>query len=433
MRPVARGLVLLAVVLGPAGCARENEPPPSVILVSLDTLRADHVGFYGHHRATTPYLDRLARESIVFEHAYAPAAWTLVSHMTMLTGLYPRQHGVIREDLAVSEEIPLLAEILEQHGYQTAGLYFRGWIDARHGFARGFDVFLAHDDMEEAELHMQDVLSSLIPERPFFLFIHLFDIHSGHLGRGERPLYEPPDPFDRIFDREAREKLAGIDCEDCWEGRVRLSDDQLEALRTLYDGSIRYVDGKLADWVEDWRERGLLDRALLIVTSDHGEALGQRGGKIKGHGGLFQEGLRVPLLVRFPDGRHAGRRFPSPVSLVDVVPTILREAGLAPGPGLPGVPLPDGRPAGAVLAGIPPRDIAIDWPWKVAWHEGTVGLAFHLERDPLELRALVVGDALAEPLWRSIQELCDYPAAIPIGALEAKDAEALRALGYGGE
>ena len=139
---------LLALVLLTA-CGSEG-PPPNVILVSIDTLRADHVGLYGYARDTTPFLDDFAKTAMVFEHAFSVCPWTLVAHMTMLTGLFPAQHGVVADQLALSQEIPLLPERLASAGYQTLGLYYTSWIHERYGFARGFDVFRAHESAEEA-------------------------------------------------------------------------------------------------------------------------------------------------------------------------------------------------------------------------------------------------------------------------------------------
>src|SRR5262245_43546439 len=138
--------IIGALLLGCA--AHEPSAPPSapasrasVILVSIDTLRADHVGLYGYPRETTPFLDRWSKDATVFEHAYTTAAWTLVAHMTMLTGLFPEQHDVIGKRRALSPGIPLLAERLQKAGYRTICLHAPGWIEARHGFHRGFDVF----------------------------------------------------------------------------------------------------------------------------------------------------------------------------------------------------------------------------------------------------------------------------------------------------
>src|SRR5262245_55049055 len=161
-----------------AGCSHGPPARPSLILVSIDTLRADHLGLYGYARDTSPFLDRFAKRALVYEHAFTPAAWTLVAHMTMLTGLYPEQHGVLAGKLALAPDVPLLAERLKKAGYQTLGLYQPTWVHPRHGFGRGFDVFRPHDDAAQAGEHLFEELAKLDPARPFFLFVHLFDVHN---------------------------------------------------------------------------------------------------------------------------------------------------------------------------------------------------------------------------------------------------------------
>jgi len=155
-RSLVRRLAPILAVASIAGCdfAPERERP-SILLVSIDTLRADHVGLYGYERDTTPFLDDFARRCIVYDRAFSPCPWTLIAHMTMLTGLFPTQHGVLSSDLALSDGIPLLAERLRSAGYQTVGLYRESWIHPRYGFERGFEVFRAHEDAAEAGVHLQ--------------------------------------------------------------------------------------------------------------------------------------------------------------------------------------------------------------------------------------------------------------------------------------
>jgi arylsulfatase A-like enzyme len=411
-----------------AACARERAPR-SVVLVSLDTLRADHMGLYGYERDTTPYLDRLARECLTFERALAPASWTLISHMTMLTGLYPNQHGVVAKDQALASETMLLAERLRASGYQTIGLYFEGWIHARHGFARGFEVFRAHRDAEEAGEHLEEALAQLDRERPFFLFLHLFDIHSGRLGKEPGPIYDCRPPYDALFVADAAARLPAVPEKRLWRTPGLLDENALAGLVALYDGGIRYVDDKLSSWIEAWRAAGWLDEALLVVTADHGEALGQRG-PINDHGGGYQEGLRVPLLVRHPRGLRAGERVQDPVHLVDVVPTALEFAGLARDDRLPGRSLFDPEPGRAVYAYSPPSfEVLWSWPEKLVHvPRSETFLRADLERDPFE-RALEPVDptVFADRRDAFLRALGPYMHA-PAVTAEALDAEALEAL-----
>src|SRR5262245_12779356 len=165
---------LLAGLVALLLCACGEAPRrPSIVLVSIDTLRADHLGLYGYTRDTSPFLDEWSRRCMVFERAFTPAAWTLSAHMSMLTGLYPEQHGVLKGTLALAPDVPLLAERLRSAGYRTVGLYQPTWVHPRHGFDRGFEVFRPHASAEEAGAHLFEELGKLPPEQPFFLFVHL--------------------------------------------------------------------------------------------------------------------------------------------------------------------------------------------------------------------------------------------------------------------
>jgi arylsulfatase len=412
-----------------------------VILISLDTLRGDHAGFLGYERETTPNLDALAREGVVFERAFATSCWTLTSHMGMLTGLYPEQHGVVSNDAALNPRIPLLAERLRERSYVTIGLYEHGWIDARHGFDRGFDVFRGHADAEEAEAHLAEELASLPEKRPFFLFLHLFDIHCDPFLARPGVFYDPPPPYDRHFRADAPDVLAAVDFKQALAQPGSLSPNQLDALVALYDGGIRYTDAKLGAWLEEWRRRGLLERAVVIVTADHGEALGQRAGELDEHGGMYQEGLRVPLVVRFPDRRRAGERRAQAVNSVDIVPTVLELAGIAPDPRLPGYPLFGERPADSVMAAMLAKDFALlQWPWKIRGSQEE-SVLHQLERDPGETEPLALTSPEGQAIYRSMHAAFQRerarlaPLDAPPGVateLTAEALERLKAIGYAG-
>ena len=287
--PLRNG-ILSVVVLALASCSRAPATPaPGVILISLDTLRADHLGLHGYARDTSPRLDALARESLVFERAFTTAAWTLPAHMSMLTGLHNHQHGVIGLNAALAPGSPLLAERLKTAGWQTIGLYNESPIRPEHGFGRGFDVFRSHLGARQAGEHLAELLPKLDRRRPFFLFLHLFDIHNGPLDEAPGPIYDCPPPYDERYLADARSRLPQISERELFE-RAEVDAAAAEALTALYDGGIRHVDDTLAGWFEDWNARGLLDGTLLIVTADHGEALGQRGWAY-GHGAPYLEGL----------------------------------------------------------------------------------------------------------------------------------------------
>ncbi len=417
------------------GCGRDPQVSrPSVVLVSIDTLRADHVGLYGYERDTTPFLDRFARDCLVFERALSCAPWTLIAHMTMLTGLYPVQHGVVENDLALNPRTELLAERLRRAGYQTVGLYCPGWIHARHGFDRGFDVFRAHADAEGAALHLQEELARLDRGRPFFLFLHLFDAHSGPLEREGRAVYTSPPPYQDFFWPGVEERLPALSALEQWESIRSLDPGQLAAIVATYDGGIRHVDAKLEEMLGELEHGGWLENALVIVTSDHGEALGQREARLRGHGTFYQEGLHVPLLVRHPRGLRAGERVQGLVTLADIAPTILAVAGLAPDAELPGQSLFEPVSAERVVAATWPAQVLVfQWPRKLRrTPEGSTS-GVDLVADPGEERPAPVQGGKFDSLWQQLfPPGKTWPPALATGEIPAGELDELERLGYAG-
>jgi arylsulfatase A-like enzyme len=423
-RPRLLALALLALT----GCG--GEPPPAVILVSIDTLRADHLGLHGYGRPTSPFLDRFAANGVVFEHAFTSAAWTLIAHMTMLTGLYPEQHGVIEKDRALSRDAPLLAERLARERWQTVGLYHPGWVNERHGFARGFDVFRSHQNVEDAERNLFEELARLDPGRPFFLFLHLFDVHSDPTNRTPPTVFSAPPPFHDFFLPGATARLAGETYDTL--KRKGLPPELVEAMTALYDDGIRHVDAALERVFTRLEAEGRLARALVIVTSDHGESLAQRDNW--GHGGPWQEGIRVPLLLRLPGNERAGERVREVVHLVDVVATVLEFAGLPRDPLLPGCSLLRAPPpVRVVTGGNDPVQYLVSWPRKVT-RAGAFYGSVDLEADPEEKDPQRTSAEEFEALRATLRfdAASIYP---PLRAGElSPDARAqLEALGYAGE
>ena len=294
---------------------------PNVILYVVDTLRADHLGIYGYSRATSPVIDRWAAEAVVFERAYAPSSWTRPSMVSLFSGLDPIRHGVEDRLDVIPADVALLSERLAAGGYATYAAVTNPQVLPTWGFGRGFDAFVDLDS--DTRGTRADAVSDWAVERmgelagraPFFLYLHLLDPHLP---------YAPPAPYDELFPRTPA--LAP----DWSTGR--------------YDGEIAFVDLEFGRILDALRRHGLEDDTLVILVADHGEELLDHG--LIGHGAnLFEEVVRVPLIVRFPDGAHAGRRLAAPVSLIDVAPTVLAVAGQQP---LPGV---EGRDLTALLDG----------------------------------------------------------------------------------
>ena len=321
------------------GCDEQptiRRPGANVLLVSLDTLRADHLELYGYERETAPTLARLAAESVVFERALSQAPKTAPSHMTMMTGRYPSAHGVRNltgePQQALSESIPLMAGILAQAGYRTAAFTGGGHIGETLGFDRGFARFVARGWAIRRGRRWLENRSVEFP--PFFLFLHTYSIHDPYVPPEDFQIFNPPGyEGDIISNRGELARAAG----DSWKAQHRLYWDRVDGnsaadlarLEALYDAAILTTDARLRRLLETLESKGLLDTTLLIVVSDHGEEFQDHGGFL--HTTLYEENLRVPLLMRFP-GRAgpalAGRRIQSTVSLVDLLPTVLDVLGL---------------------------------------------------------------------------------------------------------
>lgn len=292
-----------------------------MLLVSIDTLRRDHVSAYGHARPTTPGIDRLAREGALFERAVSSSNWTLPAHMSLLTGLSPGRHRVEDERDRLPQELRSLAESFRDAGYATAGFASHVYLDARYGFARGFDRFELDPERRAAEVSERAVAwLERHADGPFFLFLHYFDPHWD---------YDPPEPFRRRFGSPPRE--AGL-----LSRLYRYQDPELDfppqLLRdatALYDAEIAYTDAALSRVLDRLRERRRLDDTVVAVLSDHGEEFGEHRGF--GHGShLHGELSSIPLVLRFPPRIAAGTRRADLVGLVDLPATLLALAGRTP-------------------------------------------------------------------------------------------------------
>jgi len=294
------------------GWARGHVVEPNVVLITLDTTRADHLGCYGHSRATTPYIDALARRGVLFTEAASPAPLTLPAHSSIMTGMYPTHHGVrVNGSTALGPSQHTLAEVFSEQGYHTGAFVGAFVLDGRWGLNQGFDVYddrfdlkkYEHLDLGTVQRPGNEVMDAALrwledhKQSPFFAWIHLYDAHTP---------YEPPEPF--------------------------ASEHQGQGLVGLYDGEIAFADaqvGRVVSWLHD---RSLDESTLIVVIGDHGEGLGSHG---EGNHGYFvyDYALRVPFLVVTPFAELGGIRVASQVSSVDVFPTVLGLAGVdVPGP-----------------------------------------------------------------------------------------------------
>lgn len=340
-RSAARAAVaclLLSVALschGRGGIETPAQRRPDVILISIDTLRADHMSVYGYERLTTPRLEEIAQHAVVFDRLYYSGGGTLPSHLTMMTSLNPITHGITPENgLVLPAQRTTLAERLAEAGYATGGFVDGGWVSAKFGFAQGFDVYDDSGGHFAASLPKAQVWLEEHTGEPVFLFLHTYDVHSTTSGL---PYSCPGDFTFRYADP------ATVDFDGCRDGRcasdllasvnqrVRigeatltelLSARELEFITALYDGCINYVDARLADFFGLLRQLGRFESSVIIVTSDHGEEFGEHGMMIHDQGG-YEEFARIPLIIRLPDAREGGRRIDHLAATVDIAPTIL--------------------------------------------------------------------------------------------------------------
>ncbi|MBI5710693.1 MAG: sulfatase [Candidatus Eisenbacteria bacterium] len=340
---LAAALAAVCLILGIPSCARRNGARPRhVILISLDTARADHFGFLGNPAVRTPRLDAIARESIVFEDCMTAAPSTLASHTSLFTGKYPHHHGVPRNGFMVNRENQMLPEILKQAGFRTAGFAGSFSLDSRFDFAQGFDhydeeydVFVGEGGADQNQRPAEAVNAAVkryldqtgVPDH-LFLFVHYFDPHQP---------YAAPAPFDTLYDPAGRKGLPTMRelkkspalTAEAREGFARRFEMQ-------YASEITYLDHHLGRLLDDLRERGILEDALLVITSDHGENLWDHPAQFDHGHTVYQSTMRAVCVMRLPRGESGGTRRKQLISNVDVLPTLLGELGLDPPRGIDG-------------------------------------------------------------------------------------------------
>lgn len=317
-----------------------NTAATPVILIVCDTLRVDHLSCYGYLRETSPHLDEFAQEAVLFENAVSNETWTLPSHGTMFTGLYPKNHG-LTANANLPESTVTLTEALRDAGYQSAGYTgFSFWLYPWRGFAHGFDLYNVPEWRFRTVYDSRALLEGWLDTHPIpnvFLFFHNFDVHSKPARQYDGLPYGPDDPsflhfaneFESppTFEREGRDKVDGEDFMlAANRGEVTLTDDELAYCIALYDDCIRMVDHHIHEFFNKLKELNLYDQALIIVTSDHGEEFGEHGSY--GHGNVYEQSAHIPLLIRFPQGKHGGMRYPHVVQQTDLYPTVLGVLGL---------------------------------------------------------------------------------------------------------
>ena len=436
-----RALALAAALFGLVGCGKQEFT--NVVLISIDTIRADHMSVYGYERPTTPHLERLAESSVAFDAAYATSSTTGPSHATLFTGLYAPRHGVNANAVALGETHVTLAEVLREHGFDTAGIIGSFVLDGRFGFAQGFDVFQQDFDLgggkfkathwegirlkEGFDRRASDTTARALTwlesardtSKPFFLFLHYFDPHEP---------YVPPEPY-----------------------RSSFVQDESDAVQN-YDAEIAYTDAQIGRFLDALDAMGLRQQTLVIVTSDHGQGLGQHN-ELYHAVNIYEESVRAPLLMGGP-GIVVPQRRAELFEQVDVLPTVLGLLGIESPAGVDGEDLsallrneaPAAHPSAAfVYRQYYPRRHQVRGArvggeqfgvrqehWKLIDGPGGTEL-YDLATDPHELTNVyaaepIVGTRLREALeaWRARLHV---PASTPV-ALDESERAKLRALGY---
>lgn len=355
-------LSLVAATL--LACARPAPPgPPPVVLVSLDTMRADHLGTYGSERALTPNLDRFASQAVVFDHAYAQANETVFSHASLFSGRYPSELGEMTYNFRYPADVPTLPEIFRVYGYRTGAVVSGGHLDPVFGLGRGFEHYRVAADwgcLYHAVPGALQWLDDLKGDQPWLLMVHGYDAHARYLkptplghsfarstyrGLGHRlattgwgtsailfnTAFSSMDLDDvvdfrapRIFGPDLQQRIETLMAAE--DARVTaVEETDIEYLRGLYAGAVAYADTFFGLLLAGLQERDVLDRAWIVVFSDHGESLGEHG-FFNHRYTVSEEDTHVILMIRPPGGTRE-HHVPDLVGLVDLLPTLLEIGG----------------------------------------------------------------------------------------------------------
>jgi arylsulfatase A-like enzyme len=308
---------------------------PNIILISIDTLRADHLGCYGYERETTPSIDRLSQDSVLFSHTYSPTDSTLPSHMSMLTSLYPTNHGLVTmplggpqgESLSLDPAILTLSDLLRKEGYATSAFTGGAQVSSQFGFSKGFDFYQENkgsilNDTAESLSEKTSEWLLMNQDKKFFLFLHTYQVHAP---------YTPPSPYDDSFlSKNAKWKEADIiKILASRQGKYsQLTQDERENLIALYDGEIKYTDEQfIQPLISQLKKLNLYDQSMIIFTADHGEEFYEHKGWEHSHS-VYNENIHVPLIIKFPYSKHRGKKVESTARITDILPTILEEVGI---------------------------------------------------------------------------------------------------------
>lgn len=418
-----------------------------VVILVLDTLRADHLSQYGYALDTSPGLAALAASSTRYTRAWAPAPWTVPSTGTILTGQHPLRHGLRHPGDVLPEEIDTVPEVVRRAGWHTAAYSYNVSVSPKHGLDQGFDQFTRNTGRVLAYPHarrMTRAASSWLAEhRPAFLYLQPMNCHGPYKvpdARRATLLQRQPSTQFKYYGGLMKSIMRDGEI----HARSRVKSEYLQSLQEQYDTAIRYTTDEVGVLLDGLRDQGRYDDALVVLTADHGEELFEHGGFSHGYS-LHAEVLHVPLFVKFP-GQTSPRVVTTPVSLADVAPTVLSALGLP-------VPPVDGVALGPVDAPPDGRGFLFDinWPRRIVgqalWHDGyklvaidtdysgrkDVTLLYDTDLDPGEQRDLA--STLPERRDAMANTLATLAAALkgtvtPQNVLSDMDRRQLEALGY---
>jgi len=304
---------------------RKKNKDKNVILISIDTLRADHLGCYGYPKSTSPNIDSLASEGTLFTHPFSCSPWTLPSHVSIMTSLYSIHHQVYYSQEKMDPSLITLAEILRKNNFFTSAFTGGGFVSANYGFSKGFDSYYEGRGgvfhMNSAEL-IYEAASNWLDKnknKRFFLFLHTYQPHNP---------YVSPYPYNTVFlgNNPKWEHLNLLGFLGGKKGIYKkLSEKERRNAIGLYDGEIHYLDESLiGPLIKKLKNIELYENTMIIFTSDHGEEFFEHGAWDHGHS-LYNESIRVPLIIKFPGKKFRGKKITGTVSQVDIMPTILKE------------------------------------------------------------------------------------------------------------
>jgi choline-sulfatase len=423
MKPILVAITIAILLFGTAAAAQTaaaRNAPPDVYLITIDTLRADHVGCYGYKQVETPALDALAADGVRFTEAFTHSPITNTSHITILTGLLPSVHGVTDFGVPLSPQHVTAAELLKKQGYQTAAFIGAVILDSNTlapGLDRGFDYYdnfpkgeskdaegknkERWDRVERRGMEVVEHAETWFDKHragPHFVWVHLFDPHDP---------YEPPPPFAEKYKDH------------------------------LYDGEIAYADSAVARWIAFLKKAGAYDNAIVIVSGDHGEGLGEHGEDTHGLF-LYDSTLHVPLIVKTPSAAHQGGVIEAQVRTTDILPTILATTGIAAPAELNGeslVPLikaEKGSAQGSNRTLFGETDYPLRWGWaplralrsdNTKLIEAPRSELYDLQADPKELKNLYAADAAKVQTMQA--EMAKWKGKLPPQTSSGKPGETL--------